>query len=105
MIDEAEVFFNAHGEPFNRDTQKFAMKAPAAKVNSEWIDVYKDPATDSGKRSKRGRLTLVTDDFNNYRTVRESEVGDQVEVLTTVFENGKIVKEYDFQTVRDNSTK
>jgi nicotinic acid phosphoribosyltransferase len=43
----------------NRDTQKFAMKASAACVNGEWRDVYKDPITDSGKRSKKGRLALV----------------------------------------------
>lgn len=39
----------------NRDTFKFAMKASAARVNGEWRDVYKSPATDKNKVSKRGR--------------------------------------------------
>ena len=89
----------------DRDTQKFAMKASAAMVNGIWRDVYKDPVTDTGKRSKKGRLTLVTDDYGNYRTVRINEVGDQVEVLTEVFNNGKITKEYTFDEVRENSNR
>lgn len=40
----------------NRDTLKFAFKCSAIKVNGEWRDVYKDPITDSGKKSIRGRV-------------------------------------------------
>lgn len=87
----------------NRDTNKFAMKASAAKINGKWVDVYKDPVTDSGKRSKRGRLMLVKDDFGNLRTVTKNAVGDQVEMLTTVFLNGEIVKEYSLAEVRENA--
>lgn len=39
----------------NRDTCKFAIKCSAIKVNGEWRDVYKDPITDKGKTSLRGR--------------------------------------------------
>ena len=39
----------------NRDTCKFAIKASAIKINGEWRDVYKDPITDLGKKSLRGR--------------------------------------------------
>jgi len=39
----------------NRDTCKFAIKCSAIKVNGEWRDVYKDPITDQGKKSLRGR--------------------------------------------------
>ena len=89
----------------DRDTQRFAMKASAARVKGIWRDVYKDPVTDSGKVSKKGRITLVKDDYNNFRTVRIEAVGDQVEVLTTVFENGKITKTYTFDEVRENSNR
>jgi nicotinamide phosphoribosyltransferase len=87
----------------DRDTLKFAMKASAAYVNGKWIDVFKDPVTDTVKKSKKGQLTLVTDDYGNFRTVRKSEVGDQVEVLKTVFLNGIITKEYTFDEVRANA--
>jgi nicotinamide phosphoribosyltransferase len=40
----------------SRDTLKFAMKCSAIKVNGEWRDVFKDPITDSGKRSITGRV-------------------------------------------------
>jgi nicotinic acid phosphoribosyltransferase len=45
----------------DRDTQKFAMKCSAIMVSeggesSEWVDVFKDPITDKGKRSKSGLL-------------------------------------------------
>tara|TARA_R110000868_G_scaffold88938_3_gene247812 strand:+ start:1838 stop:3118 length:1281 start_codon:yes stop_codon:yes gene_type:complete len=40
----------------SRDTLKFAMKCSAIKVNGEWRDVYKDPITDAGKKSIRGRV-------------------------------------------------
>lgn len=40
----------------NRDTCKFAIKCSAIKVNGEWRDVYKDPITDKGKTSLRGRI-------------------------------------------------
>jgi len=92
-------------QAMDRDTQKWAMKCSSMQIDGEWKDVYKQPITDPGKDSKRGRLTLVQDDYMNYRTVRESEIGDQVEILETVFENGKIIKEYTFDEIRANSNK
>jgi nicotinamide phosphoribosyltransferase len=37
-----------------RDTFKYAMKASAAHVDGQWVDVFKDPVTDPGKVSKKG---------------------------------------------------
>ena len=45
----------------DRDTQRCAYKCSQAVVGGEVRDVYKDPVTDPGKRSKRGRLVLVRD--------------------------------------------
>jgi nicotinamide phosphoribosyltransferase len=61
----------------NRDTQKFAMKASAVCVNGNWRDVFKDPITDSGKRSKKGRLALVKNSEGQYQTIREQDLGQQ----------------------------
>jgi nicotinamide phosphoribosyltransferase len=79
----------------NRDTMGFAIKASAAKINGEWTVVFKDPITDTGKRSKKGRLALIVRD-GEYETVREDElVGDLaypgVNKLITVFEDGFIL--------------
>ncbi|MCU0469372.1 MAG: nicotinate phosphoribosyltransferase [Arcicella sp.] len=84
----------------HRDTQKFAFKCSCATVNGEDRDVYKDPATDHGKKSKRGRLKLVKEN-GTYITKALHEEGE--DILQTVFENGKILSEIDFQTVKDNS--
>lgn len=52
----------------NRDTMKFAMKCSAVMVDYHWRDVFKDPITDAGKRSKRGCLDLVKVD-GEFKTI------------------------------------
>ena len=84
----------------NRDTLKFAMKASAAAINDEWIDVYKDPITDHGKKSKAGRLALVRKNYQ-FKTVRANQSNTQTNLLETVFINGKLIKEYTFKEVRE----
>lgn len=82
----------------DRDTLKFAFKCSAIMIDGEWQDVYKDPVTDSGKRSKRGRLDLIKHDDGNggwsYETVRiddiERDTEDRSTAMRTVFENGEL---------------
>lgn len=99
------VAFGMGGEllqKINRDTQKFAMKASAICINGEWRDVYKDPITDPGKRSKRGRLALINDE-QGYRTVREDELEDQRNALEKVFRNGDVLVDWTFDEVRERA--
>jgi len=85
----------------NRDTQKFAMKASAAKVSGEWRDVFKDPVTDFGKRSKKGKLELFYDDITNtYSTARETEETNHFRMLETVYENGKLLRDQTLADIR-----
>lgn len=84
----------------NRDTQKFAMKCSSVKVNEKWVPVMKDPITDTGKRSKSGRVTLYKNrDGSFFSGVEDWEKS----ALETVFENGKLLKEYSFDEIRRNS--
>ena len=87
-------------QKLNRDTQKFAFKCSSAIVNGEERDVFKDPVTDSGKRSKRGRLKLNREN-ETYITCSEKNYGE--DILQTVFENGEIKKQYSFEEVKENS--
>lgn len=87
-------------QQINRDTQKFAFKCSQVLVHGEERDVYKDPITDSGKRSKRGRLKLVRRG-NDYQTLSEQSEGE--DLLHTVFENGALMREYSFEQVRENA--
>lgn len=80
----------------NRDTLSFAMKASAICVNGKWSDVYKDPITDSGKRSKRGRLAVTSD----LQTLRLEELGDETNLLKPIYRDGKLLRELDFDTIR-----
>eukprot|EP00929_Paragymnodinium_shiwhaense_P030971 TRINITY_DN1744_c2_g1_i1.p2 TRINITY_DN1744_c2_g1~~TRINITY_DN1744_c2_g1_i1.p2 ORF type:complete len:773 (+),score=207.43 TRINITY_DN1744_c2_g1_i1:83-2401(+) len=45
-------------QKLNRDTFKCAFKCAEITVNGQARDVFKDPVTDNGKASKKGRLTL-----------------------------------------------
>lgn len=90
----------------NRDTQKFAMKCSAARINDHWVDVYKDPVTDPGKASKRGRLDLIRDgttrEFLTYPIDAETPSPRPSE-LVEVFRNGELLKEWTFAEVRARS--
>lgn len=88
-------------QQMNRDTLKFAIKASSITRNGRLFDVYKDPKTDSGKRSKRGRLKLVkTEDGYQTFNVNESFGKDE---LRTVWENGKLLIEDSLATIRDRA--
>lgn len=84
----------------HRDTQKFAFKCSCATVDGQDRLVFKDPITDHGKKSKKGRLKLIFKD-NEYHTVNLDEEGE--DLLVTVFENGEILKDYTFDEVKGNS--
>ena len=43
----------------DRDTLSFAYKTSAVMIGDRWHEVFKDPATDRSKGSKRGLLGLV----------------------------------------------
>ncbi|WHI45331.1 nicotinate phosphoribosyltransferase [Microbulbifer sp. VAAF005] len=87
----------------NRDTMRFAMKASAVRVDGLWRDVYKDPATDSGKRSKRGRLALINRTDGKPYTIREQDIGGRNNLLETVYRNGKLLIEQDLETIRERA--
>lgn len=56
----------------NRDTFKFAMKASWGIVDGKQIDIYKDPVTDKGKKSKRGQFAVVKE-AGEWKTLRKSD--------------------------------
>ena len=90
----------------NRDTLKFAMKCSAILINGEWRDVYKDPATDPGKTSKKGRLTLLrNDDSGEFMTTRtEKEIpSGWTPQLTPVWDTGKLLNDWSFSEIRSRA--
>jgi nicotinamide phosphoribosyltransferase len=87
------------------------MKCSSALVNGEWIDVQKDPVTDSGKKSKAGRVTLWKGGGEWVSTVDQPKgwfdrgFGPLTEMLEEVYRDGKLVKEITFDEVRANARK
>ncbi|MFN4160682.1 MAG: nicotinate phosphoribosyltransferase [Stenotrophomonas sp.] len=98
----------------DRDTQKFALKCSAARVDGNWIDVYKDPVTDSGKQSKRGRMRLLRHrEYGQFRTVpvpagAESLAAVELplgyeDAMLTVWENGRLLQDDTFADIRSRA--
>lgn len=87
----------------NRDTQKFAFKCCAVKRNGTIVEIYKDPITDPGKKSKCGRLDLVKwPDSGEYETIKlpDTLLSHPYSVLKTVFHNGQILQHATFEQIR-----
>lgn len=101
-------------QQLHRDTQKFALKCSAARINGRWIDVYKDPVTDKGKQSKRGRMTLLEHrEHGTFLTVpvppEAASLADVVkppgyqDAMVTVWENGTLVRDWTFAEIRSRA--
>jgi nicotinamide phosphoribosyltransferase len=90
----------------DRDTLNFAIKCSFAIVNGQEVEVIKNPTEmdadgnigRSFKKSKKGRLKLIKTD-GVYQTVGESEAGE--DLLLPIFENGRILKEFTFEEIRE----
>jgi nicotinamide phosphoribosyltransferase len=88
----------------NRDTQKFAMKCSAVLINGVWRDVFKDPATDPGKASKKGRLSLYQDADGRHATRRiDAALPGETEVLQTVWKNGELLVDDTLAAIRERA--
>jgi nicotinamide phosphoribosyltransferase len=86
----------------DRDTLKFAYKCSAIVVDGGLRDVYKQPITDAGKNSKRGRLDLILRD-GEYETVKletAETVAAENTALQTVFENGALLIDDRLEEIR-----
>ncbi len=104
-------------QKLDRDTQKFAMKCSSielAETDADGVvvrfqrDVFKDPVTDIGKVSKKGRVTLWTSggEFESSVTQPQSWTNkgfEWKEALVTYFENGELMIDQTFAEIRARS--
>lgn len=93
----------------NRDTQKQAMKCSSVNADGENHDVYKDPITDHGKSSFKGRLDAAIDtDYSsegwptrvNVEQLDDDEIGAAGSILQTTFANGELLIDDSLETCR-----
>lgn len=104
------VIFGSGGallQKVNRDTYKFAQKASAVLVEGQgWVGIAKNPVTDPGKMSKKGRLTLARSLVTNQLetiTIGEdgSPLSDEYEnQMLVVFDHGKVLNKQTLDEVR-----
>lgn len=97
----------------NRDTQKFAYKCSAIEIKyvdtmdsegrmiTRWQDVFKDPVSDPGKKSKAGKLG--SKQIDGQWVVCKDEDPDNA--LELVFCNGNIHRIQTFTEIRELSNK
>lgn len=89
-------------QKLNRDTQKCAFKCSEITVDGEQRDVFKDPITDKGKVSKKGRLALVKNTETGRLETRTQCAPGPVEgdVLIDVFADGVLLCDQTFSEIR-----
>lgn len=108
-ISATNIAFGMGGgllQQLDRDTFKFAMKCSAIQKFGIWHDVYKDPIDDKGKKSKKGRITLIKNIENDsYHTIHinDSIKYNEESALFTVYFNGVI--ENEFSTLEEVRTR
>lgn len=93
-----------------RDTYSFAMKGSAQQLeDGTWEDLFKDPITDVGKRSLRGRVTTY-ECTNSGKVLAERIELQEVnpflrDMMVDMYVNGEIMNLSSFDDVRARANK
>ena len=90
-------------QSLNRDTLKFAMKASAMKLrgHDKWLEIFKDPVTDPGKVSKKGRLAVITTYGSPLQAIKEEWLDPgEGNYLEDVWDTGKFLRYQTFDDIR-----
>ncbi|MCY7348520.1 MAG: hypothetical protein LH614_20215, partial [Pyrinomonadaceae bacterium] len=92
-------------QKIDRDTLRFAYKCSAIAVGGEWREVYKQPITDSGKNSKKGRLDLILRD-GEYETIKleaDEQISAEHSAMRVVYENGEMLIDDSLNEIRQRA--
>jgi nicotinic acid phosphoribosyltransferase len=86
-----------------RDTDRWAIKVSYVEIDGKSVDVRKTPKTDMTKQSKAGKLKLHKSG-HSFSTISSSIDGENncyIDVLETVFENGKLLRDQTISQIRE----
>lgn len=80
------------------------MKATWCQVNGEGREIFKDPKTDSGtKKSLKGLISVELMSDGTYKAIDQvTPQQEQLGNLETVFEDGKLLKDWSLRDIRKN---
>jgi len=90
-------------QKLHRDTQKCAFKCSYAVVKGKEIDVFKEPITDPGKKSKKGKLSLHKQPDGSWITKMGPDWDESTDQLVDVFCDGKVLREYNFAEIKERA--
>ncbi len=93
--------------PFTRDTFGIAIKATYCEVDGKQFPIFKNPKTDTDnfKKSQKGCCIVFKDTDGKLNYVDElsfKDTYDEKNLLTTVFKDSIMVKEYSLKEIRYN---
>jgi nicotinamide phosphoribosyltransferase len=86
-ISADNIAFGSGGgllQQFDRDSQRFAIKCSYAERDGVGYEIFKRPATDPTKNSKRGRLGVIANAEGEFVTVPLEEAGE-LNIMQDVF--------------------
>ncbi len=84
-----------------RDTHGSAVKATSVVKGGERIAIFKNPKTDKAKKSAKGLLKVTRDGQGELVLINDvTETEEEESLLSTVFEDGKLVRETTLQEIR-----
>ena len=89
-----------------RDSQGSAVKATACIVKGEFREIFKDPITDSGKKSAKGLLMVYLDENGEYALKDQctwEEVYSEKNQLKPIFKDGVLLKEVSLAEIRERA--
>ncbi|QDH49241.1 nicotinamide phosphoribosyltransferase [Pantoea phage Phynn] len=88
-----------------RDTQKYAMKMSAIKINGEWRGVYKCPEGAEWKKSKAGLLETIVKDgvYKTVNTLEQFIPDGWSPALVTYYDNGWVNESDTLQVIRERA--
>lgn len=94
----------------NRDTFSFAQKSSAVKVCGKWVGISKNPVTDPGKNSKKGRVTLLRSLMNGEFLIGDLDNktfdSEWEDVMRVVYDgNGELLIEDTLDIIRERAKK
>jgi nicotinamide phosphoribosyltransferase len=84
-----------------RDSLGFAVKATYSVVNGKPVNIFKDPKTDSKKKSAKGLLKVEKDENGKFVLLDQVSQSEEKEgLLQTIFKDGELLNRVTLDTIR-----
>lgn len=91
-------------QKLNRDTQRFAFKCSSVTIGDQERDVFKQPVTDSSKKSKSGRFKLVScANEQGTKFITAPATDPRPDHLESVFRDGELLIDQTFGQIRETA--